>query len=123
MRILGGECGLPDRLRGNLFIHSFVQGFLENVSGFRYQQLWFWISGGGDQQMLGGQLLTEMGGMRTSLAMVWTLALPAPTLRRQTRWLAIRAPPVGFWPSVGSVHWVRSHSDHVGVCPSLCLAK
>lgn len=83
--------------RGNLFIHSFVQGFLENVSGFRYQQLWLGILGRGDQQMLGEQLPTEMGGMRTSLAMVWTLALPTPTLR-QTRWLAIRAPPVDFWP-------------------------
>ena len=32
--------------------------------------------GGNDQQMLGEQLPTEMGGVRTSLATHWTPALP-----------------------------------------------
>lgn len=65
-------------------LHS---GFLENVSGFKYQRLWLRVLGWSDQQRLGEQLPSDAGGRRTSLAMLWTLALPTPTLRRQTRQL------------------------------------
>lgn len=94
-----GEGRLPDGLKRKPLRSQLCSGFLENVSGSRYQQLWLWmIWGGDDQQMLAEQLPTEMGGLRTSLAMLWTPALPTSTLRRQTRWLTIRAPPVGSWP-------------------------
>lgn len=35
----------------------------------------------------GWELPSDVGGRRTSLVMLWTLALPIPTLRRQTRQL------------------------------------
>lgn len=38
---------------------------------------------GVDQRTLAQQLPTEMGGLRTSPAMLWTPALPPSTLRRQ----------------------------------------
>lgn len=93
-------------------VEGLPDGFKEETSSFTAlfrvpgECLWIQVSaalvvddmGGVDQQMLAEQLPTEMGGLRTSLAMLWTPALPTPTLRRQTRWLVIRAPPVGSWP-------------------------
>lgn len=74
-------------------LHS---GFPERVSGFRCQQLWLRVLGWNDQQTLGEQLPTDTGGMRTSLAMLWTrTAHPYP---EETDQAATRSPLVGSWP-------------------------
>lgn len=85
------------------------EGFKEETSlftaSFRVPGECLWIQvpaalveglGWSDQQMLGEQLPTH-GKHEKQPGNAPTLALPNPTLRKQTRW-ATRSPPVGSWP-------------------------
>lgn len=115
-----GGGGVMDGFKENLLVHSFVQGFPENVSGFKYQQPWRGCQGGVTSSCWEnschrhGRYENQPGD-----ALGPGTAHPNPEGTGQE---ATRSPPVGSWSSALSARWAQSHSDHAGVCPSLGLA-
>lgn len=94
MRTLGWGGGLPE---------GFKEGTSSFTASFSVPGEWIQVPaalveglGWSDQQMLGEQLPTH-GKHEKQPGNAPTLALPDPTLRKQTRW-ATRSPPVGSWP-------------------------
>lgn len=74
-------------------LHS---GFLENVSGFKYQQLWWRVLGWSDQQTLEEQLPTHgRSENQPGNALDSGTAHPYPEEADQ---VATRFPPVDSWP-------------------------